>query len=909
MTLKRVRKSRSGRAAGKDSGRRGRVANEMTVSQKQEFRQILSGSTRNVAAGAKLIEKTKGATKIDVTVVLVRKTKISHAELQQHLLKTPDERSSVDHTAFAEEYGASDEAIAAVTSFATKYGLNVTNVDQPRRVVKLSGSVASMERAFGCVLHDYAIGQDRYRGRQGPLLLPTEIVAYVEAVLGLDNRPVARPRLRSRAAQISYYPNELAALYRFPLGDGTGQTVALIELGGNYGPDDLHIYFAAAGLGRTPTVQSVSVSPGVPVPYGQDTDSDGEVMLDIEVVGAMAPGATIAVYFAENTDQGFYEAVSQAVHHPSTTAVSISWGSPEKAWTQQSMEAWNSLGESAILLNVPIFVAAGDHGCTDEQPSDPGYDGARHVDFPGSCASVVSCGGTSLRATNGSITSERVWNNGDGWATGGGVSNHFQVPAWQSGLSAEGGAALLMRGVPDVAANADPDTGINVRVNGTNSVSGGTSAAAPQWAALAAVLSQQVGKKVGFFVPLLYRNRKAGPTNDILVGNNTAFGVVGFSAKRDWDACTGLGSPNGAKQLALLSSGTASIVASTSGENLTPAGLTLVRAASVSAPAPISKPFDAEVALLCGQFIEAAYTMYTADPNNLVPAQPSNFPAGYQLTAWVQMHDFIIGSTGPNFYGFIAQSLSDATQFALAIRGTSNGVEWWDDANALLKVPFRGSGSGLVGSGFARIYDTLEVVERPAEAVAVTPMPKTLKAVGGFSQQVSALVTQKAAATAREPGLAPSVSITATGHSLGAALATLYTMDNGRNDQVSNPLLCTFGSPRVGDSAFVASFNNLGLTSWRIANVPDIVPYLPPAFLGFAHIDVLQSFSSIGKVKSSPYCWHSLATYLSLIDTSAMPSPACQLTADGAVRLAATSLSVPAGIGAITITINVSHSD
>jgi len=122
------------------------------------------------------------------------------------------------------------------------------------------------------------------------------------------------------------------------------------------------------------------------------------------------------------------------------------------------------------------------------------------------------------------------------------------------------------------------------------------------------------------------------------------------------------------------------------------------------------------------------------------------------------------------------------------------------------------------------------------------------------------------------------------------------------------PIRSCIGSPRVGDSTFVASFNNLGLTSWRIANVPDIVPYLPPAFLDFAHIDVLQSFSSIGKVRSSPYCWHSLATYLSLIDTSARPSPDCLLTA-GAGRLAATSLSVPAGTGAVNITINVCHRD
>ena len=246
--MKRVHKSKSERAAGNRSGRRRRAAERMTVNPTQKSRRILSGSTRNVAAGAKLIKRTGGTTRIDVTVVLVRKTKILPAELQQHVLKTPDERPSVDPAAFADEYGASDEAIAAVTSFAAKYGLSVTSVDQGRRVIRLSGSVSNMERAFGTVLHDYEIGEDRYRGRQGPLLLPKEIVAYVEAVLGLDNRPVGKPRLRSRTAQISYYPNDLAALYSFPSGDGTGQTVALIELGGNYGPDDLQIYFAAAGL-------------------------------------------------------------------------------------------------------------------------------------------------------------------------------------------------------------------------------------------------------------------------------------------------------------------------------------------------------------------------------------------------------------------------------------------------------------------------------------------------------------------------------------------------------------------------------------------------------------------------------------------------------------------------------------
>jgi kumamolisin len=879
--------------------------------QTPEPRQILSGSARNAAAGARLIGKTDGAAQISVTVVLKRKRDIQRADLHRHALLKPHERPITDRAAFAEQYGASSEAIDAIRAFATTHGLTITNVDQARRVIELSGTVTNMEQAFGTLLHDYAIGRGTYRGRRGPLLLPPEIIPHVEAVLGLDNRPVAKPRLRSRNVQASYYPQELAALYNFPRGDGSGQAVALIELGGNYGRQDLQTYFAASGLTRAPTVRSISVTQNVPIPYGQDPDSDGEVMLDIEVAGAMAPGATIVVYFAENTDQGFYQATSRAVHDPATTAVSISWGSPEKDWSAQSMDAWNSLGQSAVLLNVPIFVAAGDHGCTDEQTTDAGYDGQRHVDFPGTCPDgVASCGGTSLQSKDTVITSETVWNDNDGWATGGGVSTYFQNPTWQSGLVAEGTAPLLLRGVPDIAGNADPDTGINVRVNGNDSVSGGTSAVAPQWAALTAVVSQALKKKAGFFIPLLYANAKVAATNDIAIGNNSVFGVTGFSAKRGWDACTGLGSPNGAKLLALLSSPRVSVAEETppSATGTPPDAGTIV-----TPQLSVGQPFDPKAAVLYGQFVQAAYSMYDAAPNNLTPPPSIDFPAGYDLVAWVQMQDFIIGSTGPTFYGFIAQSTADQNRFVLAIRGTSNAVEWWDDVNAALLIPFRVPGCGSVGAGFARIYDTLEVVERPTGPATGAIAPQSLRSIGGFSQQVANLVARHAAVTAQATGFAASAAIEVAGHSLGAALATLYTLDNAYTGKINNPALCTFASPAVGDSTFAAAFNGLGLTSWRVVNAPDLVPKLPPQILGFTHVDSLQQYSSTGKVTPSLSCWHALATYLSLIDPTLQPDPSCRLTASiAAVQLAAasrptaaTTLSVPAGPVTVNITVNV----
>ena len=298
---------------------------------------------------------------------------------------------------------------------------------------------------------------------------------------------------------------------------------------------------------------------------------------------------------------------------------------------------------------------------------------------------------------------------------------------------------------------------------------------------------------------------------------------------------------------------------------------TMQRSQVANPPQLRGNPFDPKAAALCGQFVQAAYTMYAAAPNNLTPSQSNDFPPGYQLVAWIQMRDFIIGSTGPLFYGFVAQSVASPDRFVLAIRGTSNGIEWWDDANAAFKVPFKVPESGSVGMGFARIYDTLEVVLHSTLAVAATP--QSLRSVGGFSEQISTLLT-----TARTAAFTPLGSIQITGHSLGAALATLYTLENARSNQISTPLICTFASPLVGDATFAAAFNELNLTSWRIVNAPDVVPKLPPEILGFRHIESEQLYNSAGTVRSLESCWHALSTYLSLVDPTQQPGADCLLT-------------------------------
>jgi predicted chitinase len=300
----------------------------------------------------------------------------------------------------------------------------------------------------------------------------------------------------------------------------------------------------------------------------------------------------------------------------------------------------------------------------------------------------------------------------------------------------------------------------------------------------------------------------------------------------------------------------------------------------------LAAPFDPARATSLGKFVEAAYSMFTANPENLMPPPSSDFPSGYRLAASIQMQDFVITGTGPVFYGFMAQSTTDPTQFVLAFRGTSDWVEWWDDANDAGTTPFKIPGVGSVGEGFARIYDTIELVEYPTSVPTAAAVPRSFKSAGGLSRQVAALVAEHAptaALAASAPGGFAMISV--AGHSLGAALATLYVMENATTDKLHNPLICTFASPRVGDAAFVAAFNGLGLTSWRIANGPDLVPYLPPQFLGFTHIDALVPVSSAGKAAASVSCWHSLATYLSLLDPTLPLDPACRITAAAATEM------------------------
>jgi kumamolisin len=533
-------------------------------------RTVLPGSEKAPFVQTAGEKPAPSGTKITVSVVVKRKNALKTAN------RTGAQR--LTHAQYRQHHAADPAAVKLVRAFAKEYGLTVAP-DTPgpeRRTIKLSGTVAAMQKAFGVTLVHKTHDGNTYRVREGSITLPAELVGPVVAVLGLDNRPQAQPHFRvfgetgnisAKAAQgggfasphagsanTSYTPPQIAALYQFPpKASAAGQTIGIIELGGGYKTADITTYFKSIGQ-KTPKVSAVLVDGAKNSPTNANS-ADGEVMLDIEVAAAVAPGANIVVYFTPNTDQGFIDAIATAIHDTKNkpSVISISWGAAESAWTSQSMTALDAACQSAAALGITITVAAGDNGSTDGVTG-----GQNHVDFPASSPHVLACGGTKLQGSGSAISSEVVWNeltNNEG-ATGGGVSNFFPLPSWQAGskvpkpTTAGGG-----RGVPDVAGDADPSTGYVIRVDGKNMVIGGTSAVAPLWAGLIAVANAQNGKSAGFIQPAIYAAKGKAAFNDITSGTNYSGTPVGFKAGPGWDACTGLGSPIGTKLIAVVNPG------------------------------------------------------------------------------------------------------------------------------------------------------------------------------------------------------------------------------------------------------------------------------------------------------------------------------------------------------------------
>ena len=518
----------------------------------------LTGSNRSPVPGAQSAGPVDPQSWVELTIVTRRS-----AELPRDPDGVP---ARLSRTELRERHGSdpADHALIAEVLARHEPDLEVTARDLGSRRLTVAGPLDTLARAFGTQLSlVVTTGSDgaavTHRYRTGSLQIPAELDGVIVAVLGLDDRPQAASQARfadPATVEVSYTPPQVAAVYQYPPdADGSGQTVGIVELGGGFAASDLDSYFGSLGL-AVPSVTATCVDGGSNVPGQAPDGADGEVLLDIEVTGSIAPGAAQVVYFAPNTDQGFLDAVTDAVQaEPTPVAVSISWGGPESTWTAQAMTALDEAMADGAALGVTVTIAAGDNGSSD------GVSGGQpHTDFPASSPHALACGGTTLQAdvATGTVTSETVWNDGTaGGATGGGVSQQFGLPAWQANAGVPASpAGQPGRGVPDVAGNADPNTGYQVLVDGEQTVIGGTSAVAPLWAGLIARLAQSLGSPLGLVQQQLYAGiepqQPVAGLRDITTGNNGA-----YEAGPGWDACSGLGVPIGTALLTRLQAGTA----------------------------------------------------------------------------------------------------------------------------------------------------------------------------------------------------------------------------------------------------------------------------------------------------------------------------------------------------------------
>ena len=525
---------------------------------KSAARVPLPASHKTAPTGAKLAGKISPKERLEVIVRLRRKPGAGIPKVGGVPLTREEFRAN---------YGADPVDIEKVGEFANEHGLDVVQSSIAQRSVRLSGTVEAMQKAFGVRFRAYKTTKTKqsFRGRTGTISVPKELANIIEAVFGLDNRPQAQPHFRVRPTKRGFQPRadaakpltplEVAKLYNFPTRlDGSGQCIAIIELGGGFRTKDLTAYFKSLGI-KKPQITAVSVGGAHNEPDGPSKDANGEVMLDIEVAGGVASGAKIAVYFAPNTDEGFLGALNAAIHDNvrNPSVISISWGSSEANWTEQAKNDFDATCADGTAMGITVTVSAGDHGAPDtDDPSEI----RANVDFPAASPNVLACGGTRLIGGATGITSETVWNERDGWATGGGVSEFFGLPDYQKSIGVPKSinpGGKFGRGVPDVCGNADSETGFIIRVDGSNQVIGGTSAVSPLWAGLIAVLNSGRTQPVGFITPKLYALKpSANALRDIIDGDNGVNKVGGYKAGLGWDACTGLGSPHGTNLLAAL---------------------------------------------------------------------------------------------------------------------------------------------------------------------------------------------------------------------------------------------------------------------------------------------------------------------------------------------------------------------
>ena len=486
-----------------------------------------------------------------------------------------------------QRYALSASQVQTVTNWLQQNGYSIDTTNALNSSIKVHATVATIERTLHVTLTQYTVAGQTFFLQEGNPTLPASIGQYVASVVGLDNFAITLPKPPFGLAQSSQVGNagncssygakqtltrdKLAGAYQisqlYQQGyQGQGMTIGVAEFGEPYNPQDVNNYAACVGLG-TPNIQNINVDGQLAAGSGE-----GEAAMDLELIAGLAPQATILDYQADTSNTPFAQALVDVLNRVATDhkvqVLSISYGTYEDSFSASEMAAVNRGLEVLAAEGISVFVSSGDCGAFSWRLQN-----VASASFPASAPYAIAVGGTYLQVNaNNQRASETAWGQNDGaplcqneWGSGGGVSQNsaFKRPNWQTGpgtttqyngapfvttqpglLSPTVTAPNGLRQVPDVAAAAYPN--IAIYYKGAWLAAGGTSAAAPIWAAGALLVNQalqQKGKAALGGVPEFYTfaNHPGSfhPYNDITSGNN-----LFYKATKGWDYVTGWGSPN-----------------------------------------------------------------------------------------------------------------------------------------------------------------------------------------------------------------------------------------------------------------------------------------------------------------------------------------------------------------------------
>ncbi|MCY0888147.1 MAG: protease pro-enzyme activation domain-containing protein [Alicyclobacillaceae bacterium] len=510
---------------------------------------------------AVLLGATSPTQKMVVSLVLKPQAGLTSAANQ--MMNTPIEnRPKLTPTEFASMYG--NPQASSIADYFSSAGLQA-QVQPGNLMVNLTGTASQIEKVFGIQFDNVSatlpeFGLQKFYRATGTPTLPASIASQVQLVVGLSNQPTLKPMLTRATGKgvgdsatqypdeggtpLDYLPADIHAAYdvNSVYQDGylgQGETIGIMTLA-NFNPANTETFWQDTDLPATPTLHLFDVDWAGNNP---NTSGQTESTLDSSESGAMAPGATIDEYIGYTAGYAsMLQTFQEIVSNDTADVISSSWGAPEDEVPTDYMNALNDVFKQAVMQGQTILQASGDTGAY----SDPNSSAPVAL-FPATSPYVTAAGGTTLVLADDSRVSETAWSylpvaGSDTGGSGGGYSSFFKEPSWQ--LNAGIPDAPRMRGVPDVALNANPETGYQIYDDGEwENGYGGTSFAAPQWAGFTALMDQALGKRLGNMNEMVYSlaltPAYANSFYDITEGTNGA-----YSAGTGWSAVTGWGTPD-----------------------------------------------------------------------------------------------------------------------------------------------------------------------------------------------------------------------------------------------------------------------------------------------------------------------------------------------------------------------------